>query len=215
MRRLLVAVVVLVGCQSAGLRHTEGTRVRPEVEASIAAIRANAQDAIGFGDKAYVPWELRRGDDLARHADPAVTRRLAEEALDPRGDRVYRLALLHVLGRRDDAAADDALVAALGDERLRATAAYLIGRAGFKGYPKRPRDVPRLLAALRPWLDDATGFEDPWYGQRFRTGDFVLAAFIRLAGPERFGPVDEMIGYTLPHWRSDERARMLALARGL
>jgi hypothetical protein len=133
------------------------------------------------------------------------------------GDRILRLALLHVIGRRSDATVDRALLAALDDPDLRATAAYLLGRAGFKGYPARPRDVEAIRAALRRHLDDDGTFEDPFRHRSFRTQDFVLAAFVRLTDPRRFRVGDpliaDMVGYELPRFDAQTRADLLDQAR--
>lgn len=187
------------------------------LEAELAAVRADPLDAVGFGDKAYMPYELRRGRALASAAEPEVTARLAAEAGDASAPLPYRLATLHILAQRDDPAVDAALVAALATDELRPVAAYLLGRIGFKGYPHRPRAVEPLLAALRPYLADAGHFTDPWYRRGIPTRDLVIGACVRLAGVERFtfpsAGMENAIGYDLPEWSDAERGALLEQLR--
>jgi len=148
-----------------------------------------------------------------------LTERLLAEALGD-GDRVYRIAVVHVLGKRMDAKVDAALIATLDDPELRAPSAYLLGRPGFKGYPARPRELTVVLAALRRYLDDATTFSDPFYRSRtFRTQDFVIGAFVRLIGPDQFAIVDrnvhDLIGQSVPSFGDDLRASLLARCKQL
>ena len=183
------------------------------LEAELDAIRADPGESVGFGEKAFLPYEPNVAHWLISSDDPAVTERLRGE-LSGDDDRVYRLAVLHVLGKRADPGVDAALIAALEDPELRATAAYLLGRAGFKGYPERPRDVAAVRAALRRHLADDGTFADPFYRRSFRTQDFVLAAFVRVTGPERFRIGDkhlaELVGYSLPAFSDATRADLLA-----
>jgi hypothetical protein len=185
----------------------------PALEAELNAVRAAPLESIGYGDKAYRPYEPNTGERLIGSSDPEVTARLLVEMQDA-GDRTYRLAVLHLLGMRADPGVDAALLSLLEDRDLRATAAYLLGRAGFKGYPVRRRDDAAVIAALRRWLDDGSEFVDPFYRRRFRTQDFVLGALVRLLGPERFKTrddrVEDDIGYALPWWSDDVRAELLA-----
>jgi hypothetical protein len=185
------------------------------LEGELEAIRADPGESVGFGEKSYLPYEPNVAHWLISSPDAEVTERLLAEVRGS-SDRVYRLAVLHVLGRRADASVDAALLATLEDPELRATSAYLLGRAGFKGYPARPRDVEAIRAALRRHLSDDSAFEDPFYRRSFRTQDFVLAAFVRLTGPERFRFADaqlaDMIGYGLPRFSEAIRADLLAQA---
>ncbi len=178
------------------------------IQHELSVIRADPVESVGFGDKTYMPYEVNGAEALMSIADPAVTDRLLAEARSD-ADRVYRLAVLHVLGRRTDATVDDALVSTLHDADLRATSAYLLGRAGFKGYPGRTRDKERIRQGLHKYLEDDSVFEDPFYKRKFRTQDFVLAAFVRLTGPEHFDSLEpdlaDLIGYSLP--RFDDRVR--------
>lgn len=187
----------------------------PELEAELSAVRADPVEAVGFGEKAYIPYEPG-SPGLVRADNPAVTTRLLDEARGA-GDVVYRLAVTHLLGKRMDAGVDPALVALLADDGLRATAAYLLGRPGFKGYPARPRDLGAVLPALRAHVDDTGTFTDPFHRKTFRTQDFVLAAFIRLSGPEHFTFTSkhtaDLIGLALPSFTDDERASLLAQIR--
>jgi hypothetical protein len=220
MRAALLALVLLLsGCPGASgpAQSTQPPAMQPELldalEAELAAIRANPGESVGFGEKSYVPYEPNVAHGLITISDPEVTERLRTE-LDGSDDRVYRLALLHVLGKRSDATVDDVLIGALEDPELRATSAYLLGRPGFKGYPDRPRDPDAVVAALRRHLDDDGTFEDPFYRRSFRVQDFVLAALIRLIGPDRFhfehpGLADN-VGYELPRFGDEDRADLLA-----
>ena len=214
---VLVLAVLWAGCGSEAAVNRPSA-IRPELrdalEAEITAIRADPASSVGFGEKAYTPYEPNVARGLITVPGEDITARLQEE-IEGSGDRVYRLALLHVLGRRGDERVDRALLAALEDPDLRATAAYLLGRAGFKPYPRRPRDEGALRAALRRHLDDDATFDDPFSRQSFRVGDFALGAYIRLTGPKRFAFADRTvgddIGYELPRF-GDQRDDLLAQA---
>ena len=225
MRRLLAVLLALVCSACGGSDSSTMTPASPTpsptphaalpepLETELAAIRADPLNSVGFGEKAFTPYEPNEAHALISYRDPAVTHRLLAE-IDASDDRVLKLALLHVLGKRADDTVDAALLRALEDPQLTATAAYLLGRAGFKGYPKRPRgDLEPIRAALRPLLDDATPFDDPFQRTTLRTGDFALAAFIRLTGPSRFEFADpdlaSVVGYTLPRFDGDERTSLL------
>ena len=188
------------------------------LEAELQAVRNDPVEAIGYGKKSFRPYEPSTGQNLIASDDPAVTPRLLAEAQGS-GDRVYRLAVVHLLGMRATTDVDAALIALLGDRGVGATAAYLLGRAGFKGYPKRMRDPAVVIAALRQHLDDTSTFDDPFYRRTFRTQDFVLGALARLLGPERFKIADprfdDDIGYALPWWSDAVRAELLAQVRKL
>lgn len=172
------------------------------LEAELSNIRRAPLAAVGFGEKAYLPYELVQGQDLVSDRSAEIVPRLLAEALDQRNDRVFRLVVLQLIGLRREPAVDTALVAALADPVLRPLAAYLLGRPGFKGYPARERKtVAPLLKALSPYLADRSVYEDPWYHSMHRTADLVLGAFVRIAGPDSFTFVDpeerDMVGYTL------------------
>jgi hypothetical protein len=188
----------------------------PALEAELQAIRKDPAESIGYGAKVYRPYEPNTGESLIGSDDPAVTTRLLAEAKGG-GDRVYRLVMVHLLGMRAEASVDAALIKLLGDHEVSATAAYLLGRAGFKGYPTRARDKAAVVAALRQHLDDSSTFEDPFYRKTFRTQDFVLGALARILGPEQFKTsdtrVEEQIGYALPWWSDPVRAELLAQVR--
>jgi hypothetical protein len=189
------------------------------LEAELAGIRKDPSEAVGSGEKAYIPYEPIGSDGLQRDRDPAVTDRLLAEVLAP-SDRTYRLAVLHVLGKRSDPKVDPALITALDDAALRAMAAYLLGRPGFKGYPARPRDLAVVRAALRKYLDDTTTFDDPFNRKKtFRTQDFVIGAYVRLTGVEKFTIPDrevyDLIGQGLPNFGADLRASLLARCKEL
>lgn len=188
------------------------------LETELDTIRKDPRESVGFGEKAYIPYEPNSAPSLIGSDDPMVTQRLRAEARSP-GDRVYHLAVLHVLGKRADSTVDAALISLLDDPELRATAAYLLGRVGFKAYPQRVRDVAAVRTGLRRYLDDTTTFEDPFYRKTFRTQDFVLAAYVRVTGPERFrisSPVVvDLIGLSLPELTDDTRTDLLAQAKQL
>jgi len=162
---------------------------------------------------------VARGEALTRGDDPAVTGRLVEAITKANAPRLERLAFLHILGYRRDTAVDTALIGLLADPELRPLAAYLLGRAGFKGYPARARSVRATADALAHHLGDTSKFADPWTGESYQTQDLVLAAFIRVAGPERFRIADParagMIGYELARFDAPTRASLLAQARQL
>jgi hypothetical protein len=183
------------------------------LEAELADIKNNPVEAVGFGLKAYIPYEPSSSQGLMDSDDPAVTKRLLAEARGT-GDIIYRLAVLHVLGKRTDATVDAALIQLLADDALRATAAYLLGRVGYKGYLARARDVAAVQTALRAHIKDSTIFTDPFYQQTYRTQDFVIAAYIRVTGPGQFtfanSSLEDLIGLGLPEFSDDVRADLLA-----
>lgn len=191
----------------------------PALEAELDGIRKNPHEAVGFGEKSYLPYEPNGSTGLQRDPSASTTERLAVEIGQRDAGATFRLAVLHVIGKRSDAKVDGVLIAALEDPELRAAAAYLLGRPGFKGYPARTRDIAAVRKALRPYLEDGTVFEDPFYKKKFRTHDFVLGAFVRLSGPENFAIPDKniaaMIGYTLPQLGDDLRSALLARAKAL
>ena len=200
----------------AALSGTGKPQLPDDLEAELEAIRADPGESVGFGEKAFIPYEPNVAHFLITSDDPAVTERLLAEATGD-GDRVFRLAVLHVLGKRSDPAVDAALMTTLDDPELRATSAYLLGRPGYKGYPARPRDEAAVRESLRRHLDDDGTFDDPFYRRSFRTQDFVLAAFVRVTGPDRFRIPDpvlaDLIGYTLPAFDAETRADLLAQAK--
>jgi hypothetical protein len=202
----------------APLSGDQGPRLPGELEEELAAIRADPGESVGFGEKAFTPYEPNVARALIGADDPAITQRLLAEALAA-DDRVLGLALLHVLGKRSDPTVDGALIEALRVPELRPTAAYLLGRRGYKGYPVHGRDLDAVRAALRTYLGDDERFEDPFHRRSFRAGDFALAALVRLEGPERFGITDpkraDLIGYALPALDDATRAQLLARARAL
>ena len=220
--RALLAAAVLACCCGCGSMTTEGRQQQeprpqlpPSLEAELDTIAADPANAVSSGLKAFVPYGVGAAHSLAGYDDPAVTQRLLA---DMRGaDRVHKLALLHVLGMRADPTVDAALRETLRDPQLTATSAYLLARPGYKGYPDRPVDADADRAALRERLDDDTTFEDPFYDRSFRTQDFILAAYIRLVGPDRFEfrdpGLEPLIGYELPRFDDATRADLLEQAR--
>lgn len=188
------------------------------LEAELDAIRRDPVESIGFGGKVYRPYEPNTGELLIGSDDPAVTERLLDEARGG-GDRAYRLAVVHLLGMRATADVDSALVMLLGDRDVGPTAAYLLGRMGFKGYPTRARHRDSVIQALRAHVEGGvTGtFEDPFYRKTFQALDFYIGALVRILGPETFSSSDsrmvEQIGYALPWWTDDVRDDLLAQIR--
>ena len=182
------------------------------LENELAAIGNNPVESVGFGLKVYLPYEPTGSHALMNSDDPAVTKRLLAEARGT-GDTVYRLAVLHVLGKRTDTTVDAVLIQLLNDDALRATAAYLLGRVGYKGYLPRARNVAAVRTALRAHIKDSTTFTDPFYQQTYRTQDFVIAAYIRVTGPNQFklanSLLEDLIGLGLPAFSNDVRADLL------
>lgn len=186
-----------------------GPQIGP-LETELSKIRDSPATAISASTgKAWLPYDRVLGDDLAHSDDPDVTARLIAEALHENNERTFRLAMLQFLGWRSDAGADDALILALSDPVLRALAAFLLGRIGYRGYPQRDRPSRRILTALKPHLDDDRPYRDPWYDETWLTSDFVIAAFVRVAGVDRFRFVDDgnknWIGMELPSFHAAER----------
>lgn len=187
-----------------------GPQLEARLEAQLLQVREAPEKAIAFGGKAWLPYDLYLGEDLAYSDNPQVTVRLAAEAADQDNARAFRLAMVQFLGWRRDASADDALIAALSDPTLCPLASFLLGRIGYKGYPLRDRPARRILTALKPHLDDDSTYRDPWLDETYRTGDFVIAAFVRVAGIDRFRFADEekhksWIGLELPSFDAAER----------
>jgi hypothetical protein len=193
------------------------TALLPELEAELARIRKDPTESVGSGEKGCVSYVPNSAPGPIGDTDPKVTERLVAEARKP-GDRVFRLAVTHVIGNRADATVDSALIALVADPELRATAtaAYELGRAGYKGYPRRTRDPHAAKATLEPYLDDPSVFDDPFYRHSFRTQGVVLGTYVRIVGPERFhlanSIVSDLIGLRLPGITDVERADLLAQA---
>jgi hypothetical protein len=140
---------------------------------------------LGEGGRGWYPYMVRSGisDAVARLATPVET---LSQWLASERDPLWREVILFLLAAQDDDRVDGILVDALGDPALRPRALYLIGVIGTRGWPKRERDTPSLLRAVLPWTTDATPYVDPVYGTTLETGDLAKAAYMRLAGPERF-----------------------------
>ena len=166
------------------------------LEAELAAIAADPGESVGLGLKADVPYEPNVAHYLISYEEPAVTVRLAGEVANA------------------DDGVDPVLLATLEKPELRATSAYLLGCADSRAYPKRTRDLTAIRAALRRHLDDDGTFSDPFYQRDFRVQDFVLGAFIRLSGAERFRfpqpHTASLIGCALPDFDAATRADLLA-----
>lgn len=180
------------------------------IEAQLLEVRNAPTKAIAFGGKAWLPYHLYLAEDLAYSDNPQVTVRLSAEAADENNVRAFRLAMVQFLGWRRSPDADDALILSLADPMLRPLAAFLLGRIGYKAYPRRDRPARRILTALKPHLEDNLTYLDPWYDETYRTGDFVIAAFVRVVGVDRFRFVQEKkhknwIGLELPSFNVAER----------
>ena len=100
----------------------------------MAAIRADPLNSVGYGEKAFTPYEPNEAHGLMTYRDAAVTRRLLAE-IEASEDRVLKLALLHVLGKRADDTVDAALLTALKDPELTATAATCSGARASRAIP--------------------------------------------------------------------------------
>jgi hypothetical protein len=224
---VMALALASAGCHDRNLAPEASHREAPsmtlsdDLERELRAIRADPIDAVGLGDTGYLPYVLRRGEPLTHSDEPAVTARLASAIADRSAPPTERLALLQVLGLRGDPSVDGALIDALADPALRPLAAYLLGRAGFKGYPRRARSTRAALAGLAAQLDDGGEFHDPWHDQSLHTQDLVVAAFIRIAGPERFDlsaldrPRAEMIGYELAALDPASRSSLVAQCKAV
>lgn len=187
--------------------------LRRALDAELETIRTDPLGAVGFGEKAYLPYTTIGGRGLVSTPDPEVTRMVAD-AIDESVDPVAAMALLHMVGQRADDLVDEVLMGALGSEALMPTAAYLLGRTGYRGYPARSRDEAAVTRALREHLDDPGEFVDPFLGKTFQGRDFVIAALVRLLGVERFTGVDErqapMVGLALPDFSDTQRTELVA-----
>jgi len=189
--------------------------LRRALEAEIETIRTDPSGAVGFGEKAYLPYMTTTGQGLVAAPDSEVTQLLSDAITQTADadDPVAALALLHVIGQRDDDLVDEVLIRALGSPTLMPTAAYLLGRVGYRGYPSRSRDEAAVTRALRIHLDDPGDFVDPFLGRTFQGRDFVIAALVRLLGVERFTGVDErqapMVGLALPDFSDAQRTELV------
>ena len=71
-----------------------------------------------------------------------------------------------------------------------------------------------VLAVLAAHLDDPGRFDDPWGQRSYRSQDLILAAFVRVAGAERFALAAlgaaraERIGYELAEFDDKSRASL-------
>jgi hypothetical protein len=193
--------------------------LRRALDAELDAIRTEPLGAVGFGEKAYLPYSTTAGQGLVSAPDPEVTRLVADaiddaiDEADQVADPVAALALLHIVGQRADDLVDDVLIRALGSTALMPTAAYLLGRAGYRGYPARTRDEAAVTRALREHLDDPGQFVDPFLGKTFQGRDFVIAALVRLSGVGKFTGIDErqapMVGLALPDFSDAQRTELV------
>lgn len=174
---------------------------------------------IGDGGRSWYPFDVRSEvrDAVAALPDPvaAISAQLAQESRPE-----WVLMLLVLLAHQDDPEVDDLLVSALGTPALRPASIYLLGAIGTRGWPRRERNVEALLAALRPWLGDEQTYADPVHGEVLRVGDLALAAYVRIAGPQRFDrlaaldpdrPITaELIGMELARFTPTQRTALLA-----
>ncbi len=186
--------------------------LREALTAELDEIRQRPLDAVGFGEKAYLPYSTTLGQGLVSAPDPEVTTLLGQ-AIDEASEPVVALALLHLVGQRSDELVDPVLLRALDSRELSATAAYLLGRVGYRGYPERTRDTTAVISRLREHLADSGTFQDPFLHKTFRRTDFVVAALVRLLGVERFTGIDDrqapLVGLALPDFTDDQRADLI------
>lgn len=219
--RMLVVLAATSGCATRGedrpVTQSEKSELGASLDAEIARLHADPLAVVGFGGKAYMPYHLGGDWGLVTTVDGHATVRLLAEARDRGNPIAVRLAALHVLAFREDPAVDDALIACLTDPELRGLAAYLLGRIDFKGYPRRDRATAAIVDALRAHLGDGASYDDPWYRRTFLVSDLVLAAILRLTGPEQYTftqpDVAEWIGWDLPHFTDAEREQLTAQVR--
>lgn len=175
---------------------------------------------VGEGGRDWFPYMLRSEvrDAIANLPDPVAA---LSERLEHERDPVWREVLLFGLAGQDDPRVDPILIGALDDPALRPRALYLLGAIGTRGWPKRERDTPALLGAIRPYIDDLTPYRDPILGERLITADLAEAAFVRIAGPDAFPAVGglsdavqplagEFVGMALPHFSDEQRAALAA-----
>jgi hypothetical protein len=181
--------------------------LRQALTAELDAIREHPLATVGFGEKAYLPYSTTMGQGLVSVPDPEVTTLLGQ-AIDDAPDPVVALALLHILGQRSDDRVDPVLLHALDSRELSPTAAYLLGRVGYRGYPERARDDAAVIDRLREHLADSGTFRDPFLQRTFRRVDFVVAALVRLLGVQRFTGIDDrqapLVGLALPGFTDDQ-----------
>jgi hypothetical protein len=175
---------------------------------------------VGEGGRDWFPYMLRSElrDAIASLADPVAE--LAAR-LEHEPDPVWREVLVFALAGQDDPRVDSILIDTLEDPALRPRALYLLGAIGTRGWPKRPRDTPALLAAIRPYIADPTPYRDSFLDEELVTGDLAEAAFVRIAGPEAFPSVQsladgaqplagEFVGMALPHFSPEQRSALAA-----
>jgi hypothetical protein len=175
---------------------------------------------VGEGGRGWYPYQLRSEvrDAIASLADPVAE--LAERLSHER-DPVWREALLFGLAGQDDPRVDPILIDTLDDPALRPRALYLLGAIGTRGWPKRSRDTPALLLAIRPYITDLTPYRDAILGDRLVTADLAEAAFVRIAGPDAFPSVKglsdaehplaaDFVGMALPEFSAAQRAALAA-----
>jgi hypothetical protein len=179
-----------------------------------------ADRPLGDGERGWHPYALRSEvTDMARRlANPLAAYR---ELLASEGDPYWREVLLFLTASSEDPRADVLLLDALKDPQLRPRALYLLGVAGTKGWPRRERDTAQILRAIVPHVDDSTPYEDVVHGTTVENGDFARAAFVRIAGPDRFPSLANLpwtqadfIGLTVPELSPETRATLSAEIRG-
>jgi hypothetical protein len=214
---LLYCLALTAACaqNDGNMKNTTSTqnlepRLDKHLEAQLDTVRHDPIKAIGFGDKAWLPYYLNTAEDLVSDGDSQISARLYAEASRTDNALSFRLAALQLLGWRSDPGVDSLLIASLADSALRPLSAFLLGRIGYKGYPRRDRPARQILMALKMYLSDESIYQDPWYNQTFLTQDFIIASFVRVAGVDRFHFVQEekhknWIGLELPSFDQTER----------
>jgi hypothetical protein len=173
-------------------------------------------------------WADARLDLTARTVVTIVRRRrhgpdpldVYQALLAREHDPLYLETLVFLIGRTDDARADDVLLRALEQPTLRPRALYALGAMGTRNWPRRNRDRGQVLDTIFRYIDDSTPYTDVHHrDQVFETSDFARAAFVRIAGLENFpgrkslaglpdDPEGQTVGTSLPTFTTADRAKL-------
>lgn len=175
----------------------------PTLEAELSEIDQKSDESIGVGKNPEQPYEVKIGLALISTHFSTIDRRLGQEIRDHNRDIQYRLALLHIVGRRSQPSTEKLLIEFLAAPELQATSAYLLSRIGTPGYPGRIRNRKELLAKLHQYLDANEDFTDPWLKKTLPVSDFILAACIRITD----GELPKNLGPGLPNLSPESRSK--------